>query len=96
MLTGGEPLIYTLSIQATLYGVQRIIGSNSQNRHTDSKFTISLQQGDSELYDISRSPYTVERLILAQGLDAHSGRPDHSKWRRSIESDGPNKKRRQI
>ncbi len=42
------------------------------------KFTISLKQG-SEKYNISGSPYTVEKLVMAQGLNAHCGSINHRK-----------------
>ncbi|OBT42915.1 hypothetical protein VE00_07270 [Pseudogymnoascus sp. WSF 3629] len=48
------------------------------------KFTISLKQGDSEACNISGSPYLVNKLVSAQGLDAHFGRADHRKRKRSV------------
>jgi hypothetical protein len=60
------------------------------------RFTISLKQGDSEPCNISGSPYSVERLISAQGIDAHFGRADHSKRKRSGDGDLPARKRRRI
>ena len=55
-------------------------------------FTISLKQG-SEKYNISGSPYSVEKLVTAQGLDAHCGSANHRK-RRGSEELSPRKKPR--
>ncbi|KAF8856244.1 FabD/lysophospholipase-like protein [Acephala macrosclerotiorum] len=60
------------------------------------RFTISLKQGDSEPCNISGSPYSVERQILALELDAHFGRADHGKRKRSADGDLPARKRQRI
>jgi hypothetical protein len=60
------------------------------------RFTISLKQGDSEPCNISGSPYSVERLISAQGLEAYFGRADHGKRKRSVDGDQPARKRLRI
>ena len=41
-------------------------------------FTISLKQGSGK-YNISGSPYSVEKLVTAQGLNAHCGSANHRK-----------------
>jgi hypothetical protein len=60
------------------------------------KFTISLQQGDSEPCNISGSPFSVEKLITAQGLDAHFGRADHGRRKRSANGDFSVRKRQRT
>jgi hypothetical protein len=60
------------------------------------RFTISLKQGESEPRNISGSPYLIKKLISAQGLDAHFGRPDHGKRKRSAEGDLAARKRQRI
>jgi hypothetical protein len=49
------------------------------------RFTISLKQGSSQPCNISGSPYSVEKLIVAQGLDAHFGTADHRKRKRAVD-----------
>jgi len=65
------------------------------NLAVSAKFSICLQEGDSEPCNISWSPLTIRRLVSAQGLDAHFGRADHLKKRPS-ESGLPAAKRRRI
>jgi hypothetical protein len=60
------------------------------------KFTLSLKQGDSEPCNISGSPYSIERLIIAQGLNAHFGRADHGKRKKSVDTELRKKKRQRI
>jgi hypothetical protein len=43
----------------------------------DRFFAIPLDQGDSEPCNISGSPYPMDKLILAQGLDVPFGRDDN-------------------
>ena len=44
---------------------------------TKDKFVITLQLADEEAgSDISGSPFSVQKLVAAQGLDAAFGRPD--------------------
>ncbi|KAH9204856.1 patatin-like phospholipase-like protein [Leptodontidium sp. 2 PMI_412] len=59
------------------------------------RFTITLKQGDSEPCNISGSPHSIEKLIVAQGLNSHFGRADHGKRKRS-EGDLAAKKRQRI
>jgi hypothetical protein len=66
------------------------------NLAVTAKFSICLQEGDSEPCNISWSPLTIRRLISAQGLDAHFGRADHRKRERPSESYLPAAKRRRI
>ena len=60
------------------------------------RFTISLKQGDSEPCNISGSPYLIEKLITAQGLNAYFGRADHGKRKRSADGDLLTRKRQRI
>lgn len=60
------------------------------------KFTISLKQGNSEPCDISSSPYSMDNLILAQGLNARFGGADHQKRNRSTNGDPLARKRQQF
>jgi hypothetical protein len=60
------------------------------------RFAISLKQGDVELCNISRSPYLIDKLISAQGLDAHFGRAHHRKRKSLAECNLPARKRLQI
>lgn len=60
------------------------------------RVTISLRQGNSEPYNISGSPFTIERLILAQGLDAHLGTANHRKRKSSESYTLREEKRRRI
>jgi hypothetical protein len=62
----------------------------------DSRFMISLKQGDSEPCNISGSPYLIEKLISAQGLDAHFRGAHHGKRKRSAEGDLAARKRQRI
>ena len=60
------------------------------------KFTISLKQDDAEPCNISGSPYQVERLVSAQGLDAYFGRAHHGKRKRLADGNLPTRKRQRI
>jgi hypothetical protein len=60
------------------------------------KFTIALKQGDSDPCHISGSPYMIDKLISAQGFDAHFGRADHRGRKRVADSDLPAGKRQRI
>lgn len=50
------------------------------------RFAISRKQGSSDMCNISGSPYSIERLVLAQGLEAHFGTANHRK-RKATDSD---------
>ncbi len=50
------------------------------------RFAIILKQSDTEPCNISGSPYSIEKLIIAQGLNTHFGTANHSKRKRSTES----------
>jgi hypothetical protein len=41
-----------------------------------------IKQGDLEPCNISGSPYSIDKLVSAQGLNAHLGRADHRKRKR--------------
>jgi hypothetical protein len=58
------------------------------------RFTILLQQRSSDPYRISGSPFSVGKLIQAQGLDASFGRPDHRKRKASEDLENPNKRQK--
>jgi hypothetical protein len=60
------------------------------------RFVISLKQGNSEPCNISGSSYSINKLILAQGLNAHFGTADHRKRKRSEESAFRGRKRQRI
>ncbi|KKY22693.1 putative patatin-like phospholipase [Phaeomoniella chlamydospora] len=62
----------------------------------DNKFTISLKQGDSAPCDISGSPYSIDKLIAAQGLDAYLGTADHRKRKRQDDDGPPARKKQRI
>jgi len=57
-------------------------------------FTVSLQQGHFEPWNISGSPFSVKRLVVAQGLEASFGTSDHRKRKASDLHTYPIKKRR--
>ncbi|KAH8650337.1 acyl transferase/acyl hydrolase/lysophospholipase [Tricladium varicosporioides] len=61
-----------------------------------SRFTISLKQDDAELCHISGSPYLIDKLISAQGLDAHFGRAHHGKRKSLVECELPARKRLRV
>jgi hypothetical protein len=61
-----------------------------------SRFTISLKQGNTKLYNISRLLYLIDKLISAQGLDAHFGRAHYRKRKSLAECDLPARKRLRI
>lgn len=64
---------------------------------TRDRFAITLQLADEEAgSNISGSPFSVQRLVAAQGLDAPFGRPDHLKRKRAGEDEGSANKRRRI
>ena len=49
------------------------------------KFSICLKQGNSELRNISGSPWSIQKLIKAQRLHANLGTADHRKRKRMEE-----------
>lgn len=59
------------------------------------RFTLSLKQGNSEPCNISGSPYSIERLISVQGLNAYLGTANHRK-RRQGDSHTLGRKKRRI
>ncbi|KAI9767708.1 MAG: hypothetical protein M1839_004369 [Geoglossum umbratile] len=60
------------------------------------KFMISLKQDESEPCNISGSPFSIDRLVLAQGLNASFGRANHRKRKRLSDSDVPARKKQRI
>ncbi|KAI9767636.1 MAG: hypothetical protein M1840_005507 [Geoglossum simile] len=60
------------------------------------KFIISLKQDESEPCNISGSPFSIDKLALAQGLNASFGRADHRKRKRLSDSDISVRKRRRV
>lgn len=63
---------------------------------TADRFAIYLKQDAVEPYNISGSPFSVERLIAAQGLEASFGRSDHRKRKSSSVPDETRRKRRRL
>ena len=89
MTTQSQESSVTLSFLGTDGNLRKPVELNA----TD-KFTISLKQGDSEPCNISGSPYSIDKLILAQGLNAYFGTADHRKRRRCSDIDLPTAKRK--
>jgi hypothetical protein len=64
---------------------------------TRDKFAITLQLADEEVgSNISGSPFSVRKLVTAQGLDAALGRSDHRKRKRAGEDEWSSNKRRRM
>lgn len=64
---------------------------------TRDKFAITLQLADEEVgSDISGSPFSLRKLIAAQGLDAAFGRSDHRKRKRAGEEEWSSNKRQRT
>jgi hypothetical protein len=63
---------------------------------TNGVFSLSLAQGGEKAYDISGSPFNVQDLVTAQGLNASLGREDHGKRKRHYEGISSPKKRRRF
>lgn len=64
---------------------------------TKRRFAVTLKLGDEEAgSDISGSPFSVQQLVAAQGLDAPFGHPDHRKRKREGEEVGLASKRRRT
>ncbi|KAI9772425.1 MAG: hypothetical protein M1840_000628 [Geoglossum simile] len=61
-----------------------------------SKFMISLKQDETEPCNISGSPFSIDKLALAQGLNVPFGRADHRKRKRLSDGDISAKKRQRI
>jgi hypothetical protein len=59
-----------------------------------SQIFIRLQEGSSEAWNISGSPYSINTLVAAQQLDACFGRANHSKRKRVDSADVLRKRRR--
>jgi hypothetical protein len=64
--------------------------------NTNDKFTISLKKGTSDPWNISRSPFSLEKLIAAQGLNMLFGRPDHQKRKAPEDFGFSRKKQRRV
>jgi hypothetical protein len=61
------------------------------------RLAITLEAGGAEACNVSGSPFSVQKLVAAQGLDAPFGRPDHRKRKRSDDcASATVKKRRTI
>lgn len=63
---------------------------------TDGRFAITLKQNSSEPWNISGSPFSVDRLIRLQGLKAVFGQPDHRKRKGSGCPNNLKRKQRRI
>ncbi|KAF2994065.1 hypothetical protein E8E13_002393 [Curvularia kusanoi] len=78
----------------------------AQGSHNFNKNTVTdeadAQYGDQSLADeeagsdITGSPFSVRKLVAAQGLDAAFGRPDHRKRKRAGEVEWSSNKRRRV
>jgi hypothetical protein len=66
------------------------------NQKSPDKLTITLDMGEAGAYDISRSPFSVQKLVAAQGLDAPFGTSDHRKRKRTDNSGNVSVKRRRA
>jgi len=64
--------------------------------HTDDRFYITLKQGSSKPYNISGSPFSVNKLVLLQGFLAVFGRPDHRKRKNSGHDENLKRKQRRV
>ena len=60
------------------------------------KVSISLREGSHQPNNISGSPFSVDSLVGAQGMDAHFGRADHKKRKQPDDFGSPGPKRRRI
>jgi hypothetical protein len=58
--------------------------------------SISLRRGNSQPKSISGSPFTIERLVSAQNLDAHFGTVDHGKRKLTSNAILSPRKRRRV
>ena len=61
---------------------------------TFERFSVSLKEAGSDACNISGSPFTLDKLIAAQHLDAPFGTADHGKRKRCAGGDASMKKRR--
>jgi hypothetical protein len=66
------------------------------NTKTPDKVAITLDMGEAGACDISGSPFSVQKLVAAQGLDDPFGRPDHRKRKRTDNSSKVPVKRRRA
>jgi len=60
------------------------------------KISISLKEGSHPPNNVSGSPFSVDSLVGAQGMDAHFGRADHKKRKQPDDFGSPGPKRRRI
>jgi len=61
--------------------------------NTSGKFTISLKRGHTKPWNISGSPFSIDSLVKAQGLNTPFGRPNHRKRKVSTKFNLPRTKR---
>jgi hypothetical protein len=64
--------------------------------NTTDSFAILLKRGQTETWNISASPFSVNTLIKQQRFKSFFGRPDHRKRKVSDEFDFPGTKRRRL
>ncbi|KAI9656458.1 MAG: hypothetical protein M1821_004664 [Bathelium mastoideum] len=60
------------------------------------KFSVFLREGNLNPCNISGSPFVIEKMVIAQGLDADMGLPDHRKRRRNSDCGLPSPKRIRV
>ena len=60
------------------------------------EISISLKEEGSREYPISGAPFTVEKLVAAQGLNAHFGTADHKRKREYTDESRGETKRRKL
>jgi hypothetical protein len=66
------------------------------NTKTPNRLTITLDMDEAGACDISSSPFSVQKLVAAQGLDDPFGRPNHRKQKRTDNSGKVPVKRRRA
>jgi hypothetical protein len=66
------------------------------NEKTFDKLVITLKVGGADACNISGSPFSVQKLVATQGLDAPFGRPDHRKRKRNDDSRDAGAKRVRV
>jgi hypothetical protein len=64
--------------------------------NTADRFAILLKQSGTEPYNISGSPFSIQKLIETQGLDTPFGRADHRKRKASDDLEHPKKRRKRL
>jgi hypothetical protein len=63
-------------VEPTPYAIKVKVGAKDIERQESSNRD---QERQPRFFNISGSPYSVQKLIVAQGLDAYLGTPNHRK-----------------